>query len=127
MTWVAAVTILALLEFIVMGLMVSRARVKYGVEAPATSGHPTFERYFRVHQNTLEALMVFLPGVWLFARFANARAAAVLGLVFVIARIIYAGGYINEPRKRGVGAALTFLTNTILVIGALVGLILRHL
>ena len=121
MNGVVVVTALALLEYSVLGVMVGRARVKHGVEAPATTGHPEFERYFRVHQNTLEQLVVFIPALWMFATVVNAPTAVALGLVFVVARAIYAAGYVKDPKRRGPGAMLTFGVNIILVVGALIG------
>jgi glutathione S-transferase len=119
---VAGVIALALLEYLVLGAMVGRARVKYKVEAPATTGDPTFERYFRVHQNSLEALIVFIPAVWMFAHFLSDSVAIALGLIFIVGRIIYAVGYVRAPEKRGAGAGITLLVNATLVIGALVGI-----
>ena len=84
------VTLLALLEYSILGLMVGRARHKYGVEAPATTGNPEFERYFRVQMNTLESLIVFIPALWMFSLSVNYHFGVALGLLFVIARIIYA-------------------------------------
>jgi glutathione S-transferase len=127
MNGLALVTILALLEFSVLGILVGRARGTYGVKAPATTGHPEFERYFRVHQNTLEALIVFIPALWLFARYVNRPVAIALGLLFIIARIIYARGYLQDPEKRGPGAAMTGGINVILLVGALIGLIVHYL
>jgi glutathione S-transferase len=121
MNGVAAVTALALLEYMILGAMVGRARVMYKVEAPATTGDPTFERYFRVHQNSLEALIVFIPALWIFAQFLNVPVAIALGLIFIGGRIIYAAGYVRAPEKRGPGAGITFLVNGALVIGSLVG------
>jgi uncharacterized membrane protein YecN with MAPEG domain len=121
MNGVVVVTALALLEYSVLGALVGRARLKYGVEAPAITGHPEFERYFRVHQNTLEQLVVFIPALWMFARFVNAPAAVALGLVFLIARVIYAAGYVKDAKRRSPGALVTFGVNTILVVGALIG------
>ena len=83
MALVAAVIALALIEFIVFGLLVARARVQCQVAAPATTGHPVFERYFRVQQNTLEQLIVFVPSVWLFGYYVSALWAAGLGVLFV--------------------------------------------
>ncbi len=125
MPGVAAVTILALLEYAVLGGLVGRARVKFGVQAPATTGNPEFERYFRVHQNTLEALITFIPAMWLFALYVSNPVAIALGLLFVVVRIIYAAGYLRAPEKRAPGAVMTFLINGVLLIGALVGLIVR--
>ena len=56
MELVYATILLALLEYIVMAALVGRARAKYGIHAPATTGHPDFERANRVHINTLENL-----------------------------------------------------------------------
>jgi glutathione S-transferase len=122
MNGVAAVTVLALLEYMILGAMVGRARAVYKVEAPATTGDPTFERYFRVHQNSLEALIVFIPALWIFAQFLNVPVAIALGLIFIAGRILYAAGYVRAPEKRGPGAGITFLVNGALVIGSLVGI-----
>jgi glutathione S-transferase len=125
LNWVSLITVLALIEYSVLGAMVGRARGKYGIEAPATTGNPMFERYFRVHQNTLEALIVFLPSLWLFAILVNPIAAAALGLLFVVARVLYVRGYLEDPKKRGAGAAVTFVTDGILLIGSLAGILTR--
>lgn len=127
MNGVAAVMGLALIEYFALGLLVGWARGKYKVAAPATTGDPIFERYFRVHQNTLESLIVFIPGLWLFATYLNTPIAIALGLIFIAARIIYTAGYIKAPEKREVGAALTFLVNASLVIGGLIGIAIHTL
>ena len=56
MEYVALVSGLALLQYIAFGMLVGKARGKYGVKAPAITGNDVFERYFRVQQNTLELL-----------------------------------------------------------------------
>lgn len=124
MALVAAVIALALIEFIVFGLLVARARVQCQVAPPATTGHPVFERYFRVQQNTLEQLIVFVPSVWLFGYYVSALWAAGLGVVFVIGRALYLTGYVTDPKKRGAGFGLSFLPNVMLAVGAFVGAIL---
>src|SRR5271167_2377055 len=108
------VTLLALLEYSILGVMVGQARQRYGVEAPVTTGNPDFERYFRVHENTLEALIVFIPTVWIFALSVNYHLGVLLGLLFVIARIIYAAGYLSAAPKRSTGAIATGLINGLL-------------
>jgi glutathione S-transferase len=113
--------LLALLEYLVMGALVGRARGKYGIKAPATTGHPEFERANRVHINTLENLIVFVPAVWLFASYLSVTWAAVLGALFVAARAIYAIGYLQAAEKRSVGAGITGIVNIVLVVGALIG------
>ena len=54
------VLVLILVQYITFGVKVGGAREKYDIQAPAITGHPEFERYYRVHQNTLEQLIVFI-------------------------------------------------------------------
>src|SRR5579863_5931415 len=112
----AMITVLALFEYSILGVMVGRARLKYGVEAPATTGNPEFERYFRVHENTLEALIVFIPAVWIFSLTVNYHFGVALGALFLIARIIYASGYLSAAAKRAPGAMATGVINVVLII-----------
>ena len=119
------VTLLALLEYTILGVMVGRARQTYGVEAPATTGNPDFERYNRVHVNTLEALIVLLPAVWIFSLSVHYHIGVALGLLFLIARIIYARGYLSAASKRSTGAMATGVINVILVLGSLIALTIK--
>ena len=121
MAYVDIVTALAVLQFLVFGFRVGTARGRYGVKAPATTGNETFERYFRVQQNTLEQLIVFLPGLYLFSHYFKPQVAAVLGAMYLIGREVYAVTYVKEPSKRGLGYGLTFLPTVILVLGGLFG------
>ncbi|HKQ82403.1 MAG TPA: MAPEG family protein [Steroidobacteraceae bacterium] len=123
MAWVALVIVLALLEFLVFLLMVGRARGRYGIAAPATTGHEVFERHFRVQQNTMEQLLLFLPSIWLFASFISATWAAALGAIFLVGRALYAVSYVGDPKNRGLGFALSMLPNMALMLGALIGAI----
>ena len=123
----AIVTLLALLEYTILGVMVGRARQTYGVVAPATTGNPDFERYNRVHVNTLEALIVFLPAVWIFSLTVNYHLGVLLGLLFVIARIVYAAGYLSAASKRSTGAIATGLINGILVLVPLIWMLIKAL
>ena len=119
----AIVIILAVIDYIVFGVLVGKARARYGVKAPAISGHEVFERYFRVQQNTLETLVAFIPGISLFALFVNPNWAAWIGIVYVIGRIVYFRAYVADPSKRGTGFLLTILPTVILLIGGLIGAI----
>jgi glutathione S-transferase len=121
MAYVDIVTALALLQFVVFGFKVGRARTRYGIAAPAISGHATFERYFRVQQNTLEQLIVLIPGLYLYSRYFNPAVAAGLGVVYLIGREIYAATYVKDPAKRSLGFGLTFVPLVVLVIGGIVG------
>ena len=121
MAYVDIVTALAVLQFIVFGFRVGGARGRYGIKAPATTGNEIFERHFRVQQNTLEQLIVFLPGIYLFAHYFSPRVAAALGVVYLIGRELYAFTYVKDPANRSVGYGMTFLPMVILVVGGLIG------
>jgi glutathione S-transferase len=121
MPYVQIVTALAVLQFVVFGFRVGAARERYGVKAPAITGNETFERLFRIQMNTLEQLIVFLPGLYLFARYFSPYVAAALGVVYLLGRELYAFTYVRDPSKRSVGYGLTFLPIVILVLGGLIG------
>jgi len=117
MELVVIVIVLALLQYLAFGILVGRARGKYNVPAPATSGDPMFERYNRVHMNTLEALLLFLPGMVIYGTYANPNIAAGLGIVWIIGRFIYLRAYVKDPGSRSLGFALTTLPSLFLLIG----------
>jgi glutathione S-transferase len=119
MAWVLIVMVLALLQFYGFGIAVGRARARYGIAAPATTGHPEFERYFRVQMNTLEQLVAFLPAIWLFAQFLDPQWAAALGVVYLTGRQIYFMSYVKDPKSRSLGFALTSLPILIMLAGVL--------
>jgi len=100
-----------------------RARGKHNIVAPATTGHPEFERKLRIQQNMLEQLVVFLPSLWIFCLTVQPLIGAALGLIFVIGRVIYSVAYAADPAKRSLGFALGILPTLILMIGALAGVI----
>ena len=117
--------LLALVEYMIMGGLVGFARAKHKIAAPAMTGNAEFERTNRVHVNTLENLIIFIPSVWIFGAYTSPRWAAALGFVFVAARAVYAFGYLRAAEKRSVGAGITGIVNVVLVVGALVGLLLE--
>jgi glutathione S-transferase len=118
---VAFVIALALLEFVAFGMLVGRARARYGVKAPAMSGHEVFDRYFRVHYNTMELLIVFVPSIWFFGQYVSPKWAAVLGAIYLVGRIVYFRGYIADPAKREIGFSMSVLPTLALLLGALIG------
>jgi glutathione S-transferase len=119
MAYVDIVTALALLQFIVFGFKVGKARGLYGIKAPAVTGNDIFERCFQ--QNTLELLIIFIPGLYLFSRYFSPPVAAVLGVIYLIGREVYSAGYVKEPAKRSAGYGLSFLPTAVLVAGGLIG------
>lgn len=118
---VFVVMLLALLEYFWFSIAVGRARYRYGVKAPATSGNEDFERVYRVQMNTLELLAMFLPALWSFALFVSPMWASVLGLVFIVGRLLYFTGYVKAADKRSVGFGLSMFPTLFLLIGGLYG------
>jgi uncharacterized membrane protein YecN with MAPEG domain len=117
------IVLLALLQFIWFGMRVGMARGKYKVNAPACEGDETFERLFRVHQNTMEQLLVLIPAVYAFAYYLSSTWVLLAGAVFIIGRFTYSAEYVKDPKSRTLGMALTLVANVVLVLGALFGLI----
>ena len=120
MAYVLIVIVLALLQFGLFGMAVGRARGKYAVHAPAVSGNEHFERYFRVHANTLEQLILFIPAIWLFAQFVSPQWAAGLGGVYLVGRTLYFLSYVKDPQSRGLGFALSAVPSLVMLACVLV-------
>ena len=123
MDYVNLVVFVALVEYVVFGAFVGGTRSKYGVAAPATTGHPEWERLYRIHVNTLEQLIVFIPSIYGFARYVSQPWAAGIGVIFVVGRIVYFFGYRAAADKRALGAILSAPPSYVLLIGAIIGLV----
>jgi hypothetical protein len=121
--WVNLVMLLALFEYLGFGILVGRARGLYNVHAPATSGHEMFDRWFRVHYNTLEMLIMFVPALWIAAMYWNPLWMAGIGAVYLVGRVVYLQGYVREPKARGIGFGLSILPIGALMLAALAGVV----
>ena len=117
MAWVYLVICLAVIFYIVTAGNVGRLRAKHGILAPCCTGHPEFERAFRVQQNTLEQLAPFLPMVYFFGQLVSPVGAALLGALWIASRILYMRSYMADPLKRGPGMIMTVLTLVALTLG----------
>ncbi len=121
MSYVHIVTALALLQFVWFGIKVGQARERYGVKAPAIAGNEVFERHFRVQQNTLELVVILVPGLYLFSNYFNPLLAAALGVIYLIGREVYARAYVKDPAQRSAGFGLSALPTLILIFGGIIG------
>lgn len=121
------VTFLALGQYVLFGVQVGSMRGKHGIKAPAQTGHPEFERMNRVHLNTMEQLVLFLPALWMQAYYANPLFGAVVGMVYVVGRFIYRAEYLKDPDSRELGFTMSFVPSAVLLIWALVAAILNML
>jgi len=110
---------LVALQFLYFGVKVGQARSRYGIKAPATTGHELFERHFRVQQNSLESLLLFYPGLYLFSGHIGATWAAALGVVYLIGRQLYAVTYVKNPASREAGFAISMVATMVLLLGGL--------
>ncbi|HVZ68559.1 MAG TPA: MAPEG family protein [Rhizomicrobium sp.] len=121
----AIVTILAILLYSYMSIRVGQMRGKHNVNAPATTGHPEFERAFRIHYNTMEALTVFIALLWLATIYFHSIPwlPALVGLIWVIGRILYMTGYMADPAKRSTGFTIATLSQLALLILAVIGIV----
>ncbi len=121
MALVNLIVALALLQYLAFATAVGRAREKYDVKAPATSGNEIFERYFRVQMNTLELLIILVPAMWIFGFYVSANVAAALGAIYVIGRGVYFFAYVKDPKTRSLGFGLSAGPVAALAVGALIG------
>ena len=68
-----------------------------------------FDRHYRIHQNTIEQIVIFIPSLWLFGYFVHMNIGAGLGLLFLIGRFIFRSAYLKDPASREIGFILGFL------------------
>ena len=117
----ALITLLVVLLMFATSLNVGRARGRYGIKAPAVTGHEMFERAFRIQMNTLENAALMLPALWLYAGLIGDRGSFIMGTIWLVARVWYALAYQKNPAKRSGGFALSMLAFAGLWFGALWG------
>jgi glutathione S-transferase len=125
MVLTAWVTLAALAVYLWTGVNVARARVKYKVAAPMMDGPVGFQSAMRVQANTLEQLPVLLAPLWMCAWFLGDRWAAAAGLLWCVARVLYALGYYKDPARREAGFVLGMVASGLLVLGTVIGLTLH--
>lgn len=122
MQYIELVIIFSVLQFLFFGIMAGKARVKFGVEAPAVTGHEGFERAYRVQMNTLELLILFIPSIVIAGKYWPAAVVAGIGAVYLLGRFIYWRAYVTAPAKRALGFMLSLLPIVVLMLLSLVGI-----
>ena len=123
MPFTALVTVAALVLTFVLSIQVGNMRRKHGVKAPASTGHPEFEAANRIHQNTIEQLVLFLPVLWLALYVLGDAITGLIGAVWIIGRIVYANAYARDPATRGPGMGITMLPTVVLLLASLWGIL----
>jgi glutathione S-transferase len=121
----AAVTVLAVMVLYYAMTIVGRTRGKHKIFPPAMIGHPDVERALRVHGNTVEQVVIFLPLLWVATLYFHALGwlPPALGLVWCLGRVLYANGYMKEANKRGPGFAISSLASLALLILSIWGIV----
>ena len=105
----ALITLLSVLLLSIAMALVGRARSRYKITAPATTGNVDFERVFRAHQNTIEQLVMFLPVLWLATLYCHEQWAAWAGYAWLLGRVWYLFAYVRPGGNRGGGFMLAML------------------
>lgn len=123
--YVVIVSALALLAYYFTLLMAGLARGRFKIAPPAHTGPEEYERYVRAHQNTLEHLVLFLPGLWLFAVTVSPVWAASIGCIWPPMRVLYALGYHKAAEKRLIPLYISMPPIYIFVLGSLIGGIMK--
>ncbi|KPF73510.1 hypothetical protein IP88_09290 [alpha proteobacterium AAP81b] len=113
--------VVALFVYFGVSAVAGKARATYNCPAPASSGHPEFDKRYRVQMNTLEQLALFLPGVALAAPVLGDQITGGLALIWSIGRIVYAQAYYGDPAKRSAGFMITLLPTMVLLVAGLWG------
>jgi glutathione S-transferase len=126
MNYVHIVALLAVLQFFIFGILVGRMRKQRGIKAPATSGDDLFERAFRVHMNTLEQLVGFLPALLIAGLYWPNAIVAGIGAIYLAGRLLYRQLYLADPSKRQAGFLLTVIPTFVLLAAAIAGAITRN-
>lgn len=121
MEYINLVAALAVLQFFFFGYMTGDARRKSGLKAPAVTGHPDFERMYRVQTNTLELIVAFLPALFIAAQYWSSTIISIIGLVYLVGRFVYWRAYIKNPAKRVLGFMLSMLPTLVLIVLSIVG------
>ena len=119
MELIAIITVMILIQTLFFGFEVGKARGKYNIKAPAVSGDENFDRHYRIHQNTIEQIIIFIPSLWLFGYFVNNNVAAALGILFIIGRLVFRNAYLKNPASREIGFMMGFLPMAICLLGTL--------
>jgi uncharacterized MAPEG superfamily protein len=122
----ASATWLIVLFYFYTAFRVGNLRGKHDIKAPACSGHPEFDRAYRVQLNTLEQMGMTLPLLWVATLFPIGPAwlPALIGLLWVAARIVYLRAYMADPAKRLIGAMMGGLINLALLLLSVVGIVM---
>lgn len=123
MNYIDLIALLAVIQLIFFSVLVGRARIRYGVKAPAVTGHEMFERAYRVQMNSMELMVAFLPSLYIAAKYWPQPYVAIAGAIYLVGRFVYWRSYTAAPASRALGFGLSMLPILALIIAALAAII----
>ena len=123
--YTAIVTLLVVAFYFFVATQVAAAHIKFGVKLPAMAGQPDFERTYRVQMNMLEWMPTFLLPLWLSALYFSDWASALVGLLWLVGRVVYFLGYREAVEKRLPGFFIQATACMLLFIGAIAGIVMH--
>ncbi|MEM6996843.1 MAG: MAPEG family protein [Myxococcota bacterium] len=119
---VGIVAILALGQYFAFAFAVAGLREQRGIAATEPCDDETLNRAVRVHANTGEMLIVFLPLLGICAHFLHPWVAAGTGAFWIVARAIYRRGYLADVKSRIPGFIMGDVVLGVLALGSLYGI-----
>lgn len=120
----ALATLLAVLVALWTAIRVARTRGRVKIMPPVMTGSPELECALRVQANTVEQIVIFLPALWLATLYFPGWTPGVLGIVWCLARILYAMGYsAARPGAREPGFIIAMLSTLTLIVLAGIGIV----
>jgi uncharacterized membrane protein YecN with MAPEG domain len=121
----AAVTMFAALICLGTAMLAARIRRKYRISPPAMTGVFEVECALRVQGNTVEQIVIFLPLLWVAALYFRSSGLLVplVGLIWCVGRVWYVFGYLNDPRWRLPGFAISILALLVLAVLGAIGIV----
>jgi uncharacterized MAPEG superfamily protein len=122
--WIDLVATLAVIQYLGFGVLVGTSRTRFGVHAPATTGHPQFDRIYRVQMNTLELLVALLPALYIASHYWSSNFVACGGVVYLVGRFVYLRAYLKDPASRSLGYALSVIPVLSMLGAILVGVVM---
>ncbi len=123
MELVGLVMVAALAQYFAFAFAVAGLRERLGVPATEPCSEPELVRAVRVHANTGEMLIVFLPLLALCGLYFEPRAAAGIGSLWIVARFVYRRGYLRDVAGRIPGFIMGDVVLLLLAVGASYGMV----
>ena len=123
--YVGLVSSLALLLTYFTMFKSGMARMRFKVPAPSHEGPEEYVCHVRAHQNTIEHLAMYLPGMWLFAFAVDPLWAAGIGVIWPVARLFYALGYYKGADSRRLPLYISMPVVYTFLLGAPIGFVVK--